>query len=198
MARINGNRITEGFTGMFARQVVFKTRLGTRYAAGPPRVNKKRKPTPNQVRVQRKMKVCNKYAFFAITDANVKQAYAAAATGGQTAVNVAFKDAWHPPVVHSIIANAYRGNPGDFIFVQASDDFKVASVKVSIVDNAGALIESGEAVLQNALWMYAATVRHEAPARIVATAIDLPRNEGTLEVELNTIVRETVDGRREN
>ena len=32
-----------------------------------------------------------------------------------------------------------------------------------------------------------APVRHEAPERIVATAIDLPRNEGTLEVELNTV-----------
>ena len=182
MAKIKGNKLTEGFSGMFNNQIVFKTRLGTRYASGPPNVNKNRKPTPRQKTVQDKMTRCNDYAIEAIKDADVKQAYAAVATGGQTAVNIAFKDAWHAPVVHSITANGYKRNAGDIIFVQATDNFKVASVKVSIFDANGILIEEGEASQDGLLWMYVAQQDHEDAGRIVATAFDLPGNEGVMEV----------------
>jgi len=46
MAKIKGNKLTEGFSGMIGKQIVFKTRLGTRYVAAPPYVKEKRKPTP--------------------------------------------------------------------------------------------------------------------------------------------------------
>src|SRR5687767_6832485 len=128
------------------------------------------------------MAECNAYSLDAIKDPEVKKAYQAAATGGQTAVNVAVKDAWHAPVVHSIVMNGYRKNAGDLIFVQATDDFKVMSVKVSIYDINGILIEHGEAKQDGMMWMYVALQSNEDANRIVATAFDLPGNEGVMEV----------------
>ena len=181
MAKIKGNKLTEGFRGMFGKQIVFRNRLGTPYAAGPPS-GKKRKATPAQQKIRDKMPRCNEYAIEAIKDVEVKKAYAAAAVGGQTAVNIAFKDAWHEPVVHDIVANGYKGNTGDMIFVQATDDFKVVSVKVSIFDREGILIEEGAASIKKSMWVYVATMNNENAGMIAVKAFDLPGNEGVMEV----------------
>ena len=182
MARINGNKITEGITGMINKQIVFKERLGTRYASAAPYFNKKKKPTAAQQANRDKMKSCNEYATEAIKDPEVKKAYQAAATGGQTAVNVAFQDAWHAPIVNDIITNGFKGNAGDIIFVEATDNFKVNAVKVSIFDRAGILIEEGAAVSRGLMWMYVVQRNNDDAARIVATAVDLPMNEAVMEV----------------
>ena len=171
-------------SGKFANQIVFKTRKGTRYAAGPPRRKPNRKPTPNQLATQKKMKRCNRYAFHAIEQKELKDAYAAVARGGQTAVNMAFRDAWRSPVVHDIIANSYKGNTGDMIFIHASDDFKVVNVIVTIGDANGDVIEQGEAVPQGPIWMYVAKTTHAHPAKITARAFDLPGNEAMKELAL--------------
>jgi hypothetical protein len=182
MAKIKRNHLTEGFTGMFGKQIVFKNRRGTRYASAAPEVNEKRKPTPGQKKIQDKMLTCNEYAIEAIKDAKVKEDYAAVAVGAQSAVNIAFKDAWHEPVVHSITVNGYKGNAGDVIFVQATDNFRVVAVKVSIFDAAGVLIEEGNATQDGLMWMYTAQLSNNNALRIVATAFDLPANQGIMEV----------------
>jgi hypothetical protein len=186
MAKIKRNDLTEGFTGMFGKQIVFKNRLGTRYVTAPPEVNKNRKPTPAQKKIQDKLLRCNEYAIEAIKDAKLKEDYAAAATGGQTAVNVAFKDAWHAPVVHSITTNGYKRNAGDIIFIQATDNFRVVSVKVSIFDVNGGLIEEGAANQDGLMWMYTASRNADDAFRIVATAFDLPQNQGVMEANILT------------
>ena len=182
MARIKGNKLTQGVTGMIGKQIVYKNRLGTEYAAAAPEVNKYREPTPGQKKMQGKMARATAYSQKAIKDPELKKAYEAVATGGQTAANMANSDAWHAPVVNDIIANGYKGNAGDVIFVQATDDFRVASVKISIFDRAGALIEEGQALLHGLMWMYVGQHNHDNASRIVATAYDLPENEGVLEV----------------
>jgi hypothetical protein len=168
MARIKGNQITEGMTGMINKQIVLTDR--------------KRKPTAGQHINREKMKSCNEYAIEAMENAEVKKAYRAAAKGGQTAVNVAFSDAWHAPVVHDIIANGYKGNAGDTILVEATDNFKVSAVKVSIFDREGILVEEGQATPRSSMWMYVTQRDHDHAARIVATAFDLPGNKGVMEV----------------
>jgi hypothetical protein len=182
MARIKGNQITEGMTGMINKQIVFKNRLGTRYAAAAPSTDRKRKPTAGQHINREKMKSCNEYAIEAMENAEVKKGYQAAAKGGQTAVNVAFSDAWHAHVVHDIIANGYKGNAGDTILVEATDNFKVSAVKVSIFDREGILVEEGQATPRSSMWMYVTQRDHDHAARIVATAFDLPGNKGVMEV----------------
>ena len=167
---------------MINKQIVFKERLGTRYASAAPSSGKKKKPTAGQQANRDKMISCNEYAIEAIKDPEVKKAYQAVAKGGQTAVNIAFKDAWYAPVVNDIIANGFKGNAGDTIFVEATDNFKVSAVKVSIFDRAGILLEEGDAAPRGLMWIYVVQRNHDDAARIVATAVDLPGNKGVMEV----------------
>ena len=185
MAKINNNLITEGFTGMLGKQVVFKKRLGTRYAAAPPTINENSKPTAAQQLNRDKHARSTDYAKGAIKDPDIKAMYQAVAIGGQSAYNVAWLDARHAPKVSAIVTNAYKGNTGDIIFVEASDNFKVTAVKVSIYAG-DALIEEGNAIVTpgNLLWVYTATVANASASKIVATAFDLANNEGVMEVFL--------------
>lgn len=184
MAKVKGNAVTGGITGMVGEQIVFKTRLGTRYACAPPTVNENRKPSARQQAAREKMSKCSAYAVRAIKDPELKQRYQAAATGGQTAVNVAVHDAWHAPVVKSVVTGAYKGEAGDPIFVQATDNFGVVAVTVAIFDKEGLLIEEGNATSNagDVLWTYIATVSTDSYRTIVAKAYDLPHNETQFEV----------------
>ncbi len=61
--------------------------------------------------------------------------------------NVAMADWFQPPQILEIDLRGWRGCPGDVIRVLAVDDVQVAGVKVEITDEAGALLETGPAVL---------------------------------------------------
>ena len=184
MAKIKGNVYMQGTTGMIGKQIVYKVRNGVPYSCNRPVTKDNRKPTPNQKKNQKRLDNCSKYGAEAIKDDELKKAYAAAATPIQSAYNVAWKDAWYPPKVLSIVTNSYKGQPGDIIFVHATDNFKVTSVMVAIYSDK-LLIESGEAVDtgDSVMWMYTATKAVDVTGlRIVAMAYDLPRNEGVMEV----------------
>ena len=76
--------------------------------------------------------------------------YAKLAAGTiKNAYNLALGDWFHPPVIHSIEKRDGK------IFIQASDDVCVASLRVMIVDEAGSVLEQGDAVqLEGDLWEY--------------------------------------------
>ena len=130
-----------------------------------------------------RFKQSNKYASRAIKDEAIKKMYAAVATNGQSAHNVAFSDAFHPPVITGVIANGYSGRRSDIITIQAKDNFKVASVKVAIYDENGSLIEAGIAVDNgdDLNWIYTIT-RDVRGSKIIVRAYDLPGNETVKEV----------------
>src|SRR5205085_9732044 len=115
----------------------------------------------------------------------IKLKYAAVAKKWQTANNVAFSDAFHPPEISAILSFGYAGVTGNIISVQAWDNFKVVSVKVSICDKNNNVIEEGEAVDNgdNLNWMYTVT-KNVRGTKIVVKAYDLPGNETVKEVEV--------------
>jgi hypothetical protein len=92
------------------------------------------------------------------------------------------------PKVSIIDALNYKGEVGQQILIVATDDFKVVSVKVSIANGTGELIETGNAVLhENGIdWVYTATTVNDqlAGTKITVTAVDIPNNSGSLEVTL--------------
>lgn len=174
----------QGTTGMIGNQIVYKVRNGVPYSCNRPTTKDNRKPTPNQKKNQKRLDDCSKYGAEAIKIEEVKKAYAAVATPTQSAYNVAWKDAWYPPQVVSIVTNSYKGQPGDILFVHATDNFKVVSVKVFIYSDK-VLIESGEAVNtgDSLMCLYTATKAVDVNGlRIVARAYDRPLNEGVMEV----------------
>ena len=175
--------------GMFGKQVVFKRRGGISYVSAPPEVDENRVPTPKQLEVIQKFKTSVAYAAGAIKDPVTKEVYSSRAGRNQSAYNVAFRDAFTAPEVTGIIAQGYRGAPGDIIVAQAIDDFEVKSIRVSIHNAANELIEEGDAVMNIGFdrnWTYTATQPNaNVPgSKITVTAMDLPGNKGALEIRL--------------
>ena len=118
---------------------------------------------------------------------DIKAAYAAAAPRGVSAFNFALGDAAQSPVVKQIDSTKYHGAVGDTLEIDATDNFKVTGVVVTIDNATGALIETGNAVLQdNKNWLYSTTVANAVTAgsKITVVATDLPGNTGTLTVTL--------------
>jgi hypothetical protein len=90
------------------------------------------------------------------------------------AYNLAIKDISHPPVIHRVLRE------DGLIWVNASDEISVASVKVRIHDENGRLVEVGNAQqTQQDWWEYTPT----AAGRISVTAYDLPGNKACMELE---------------
>src|SRR5687767_14612520 len=103
MAKMGNNIVMDQVLGMIGKQVVFKRRSGKKYISAAPRVNKNREvgdpEQSNRVRFSRS----TRYAKHVIKDPEMKSRYAALAVGGQSAYNVAFKDAFHAPEIRGII-----------------------------------------------------------------------------------------------
>jgi hypothetical protein len=187
MAKLKGNPIAEGLSGSVGRIFTF------RQIGGKTFVSKYQKPTG--VAATEKLSAARTrfgqattYAKRVVRDPSLKAIYQAAAIGGQRAFNVAIMDALNPPKVESIRVEIYKGKPGDQIFVTATDNFKVAEVKVSIHTQSGELVEEGNAVMQenNLDWLY--TTIHKNPefsgSKITATAFDLPGNRDSFTLNI--------------
>ena len=188
MAKQKNNIIMRSTRGMIGGQIVFKRRAGKGYVSAAPETNENRMPTEKQQAVQNRFKSSIVYARAAVQNTDLKAAYENVAKRGQSAFNVAFKDAFASPEVLSILTQGYVGGIGNIIVVHASDDFKVNAVKVSIFGSDDELIEEGAATsnADGISWSYVATKAN--PVRggttIRASAFDIPENEGTLETTL--------------
>jgi BioD-like phosphotransacetylase family protein len=145
--------------------------------------------TDKQIQIRESFAAAALYAEGALSDPELKKAYEKKATPGKPARIVAAKDYLKAPVVRRIDAEKYTGVAGSVITVSALDDFRVAEVTVSIHTVAGVLVEEGNAILNpldRSKWIYTALQANAARAgsKISATAFDLPRNKGTLEITL--------------
>jgi hypothetical protein len=179
MAESKENIITRGLSGTIARMLTFRQR------AGKTIVSKFLRPTiipPSErlVSVRAKFASSIAYAKMAIKNPAIKALYQVAATGGQTAFNRATADALHVPKLTNIHLGSYHGDPGDGIIIEATDDFKVTGVTVSIQQASGDLIEQGNAIMQENTtdWIYTALKLNTvlAGSKITAVAMDLPGN----------------------
>ena len=186
MAKIKGNFIMMNVSGMLGKQVVIKNRAGKQYMSAPPTIDENRPLTPNKAAWREKFKAFAAYGKYIGSIPEMKAEYKAVAKPGQTAYNVAFKDARYPPEVTAVSIQGYSGTPGDKIFVQAKDDFKVTAVKVTIYSASGEVIEQGDAVEDGILWMYIVTNLNNTikGSKILVAAYDLPGNVGVREIVL--------------
>ena len=176
-----------GLSGTVAKQLTFRQWAG-RTIVGKKRGPSAVPPTDEFLARQAKFKSSIAYAKGAIKDPAVKALYKAAAKLGYSAFNVAMADAYLAPTVNSINTGNYHGAAGDTIIVNATDDFKVKGVTVSIHTAAGDLVEEGIAVMQinETDWLYTATQANAALAgsKITAVASDLPGNSTPFSVNL--------------
>lgn len=167
--------------GMFAKQVIFKERLGTSYVSGIPNVNENRVATEDEAGNRKSFGEAVEFGKDAVKNPALKAEYAALAKKNQTAYNVAVSDARLPPKINSLITQGYTGKSGSCIVVQATDNVKVKRVHISFYDRTKTLIEQGEATDNgdNTNWIYSATVSTEniEGFTIEARAYDIAGNE---------------------
>ncbi len=153
---ICNNPIMSGMSGRVGNLIFRRRGNKTFVCAAPKTKNKKRSPTSQQSKNQLTFHKATRYASWAMQHSSLKELYEKKARKGRTALNIAFRDAYIPPEIRDIYAESYLGKPGDMIMIEADDDFKVISVKVSIRLAGGELLEEGKALedVNPVYWVY--------------------------------------------
>ncbi len=130
-----------------------------------------------QIAHQRRFRAASHYAREA---AMREPVYAALAAGTlTTAYNIALSDWFHPPVIHAIEIKGSR------IRVSASDNVRVARLRVTLLALDGDVLEQGEAVrATGSWWRYIPSAPLTPGRRIQAQAWDLAGNIASLEKKI--------------
>lgn len=182
MSKSNVNVITHGFSGKLGDQIVLRQRNGQTILASKPRITNT-EPSEAQALTRINFACAVRYAKQVLLDAVTAAPYVAKAGNGLTPFNLAVRDYLTVPIVRSIDATGYNGQPGDKIKVTAIDDFTVISVEVTIEQPDGTVIESGLCIPdQNGVdWHYTVTQANTIVSgqKIVAKVTDTPGNFGT-------------------
>ena len=189
MAHSNNSVITGKLSGILGKELVFRDWEGKTVVAKAPKA-RVGEPSAAQALTNERFLLASRYGKSVkdSQDQGIKDAYTAALRPRQNLYSRAVEDFMSPPVVKSIVTNAYTGIIGSTITVRAVDDFRVTGVQVEIFAASGTLLEKGNAVLQtNGLdWTYTTTQSNAAltGSKINAIATDVPGNTGTLAVTL--------------
>ena len=184
MAQSKDNVLTHGMSGKLGNLVVFRRRGSKIIVAKKPKA--KTFISLAQKQVNDKFQLASIYALAAIADTAPYHAlYAAKAGDGISAYNVAVADYFNAPEIHDIDIDAYTGAIGSKIQIKVTDDIMVKTVKISITNSNGTLVEDGFAVqdADGLHWTYTAT-QANAPLsgdKVTATATDLPANMTVLD-----------------
>lgn len=187
MAESTDNVVMYGMRGLVGKLLVFKNFFGKTIVARRPR-RTDAPPLPEQLERQERFRLAAIYAKNAIAVPLTKAEYEAAAKPGQTAFNIALADFFKAPEVSNPDVSAYTGAANQKLRVRAVDNFKVASVTVSIEQADGTPVESGNAVMtaDGINWEYTTKSVNAvlAGSKVLFTATDLPGNSTTLEIIL--------------
>jgi hypothetical protein len=187
MSKSNDNVITRGASGTFGSQIVFRQRYGDTIMSKPPRASNI-PPTEKQLATRERFLTASQYAKAVNANEALKAVYKAAAKLGQSANNVAMVDAIKPPEIKEIDRSQYTGLANDIFRINAVDDFKVASVYVTLLGQVGEVLEEGEATVDpnSHYWIYTATTAKPdyAGCTLKVQAKDLPGNVALKELVL--------------
>jgi hypothetical protein len=167
MAKVIFHQLLEAMRGRIGRVVLRQRPDGTFIISGTPSY-RKGKASPKQKAHRERMKDAAQYAKWAD---DVYPIYAQLAKGNDkwlSPYNVALSDWFHAPVIHCVERRE------GLICVEASDNVLVTKVQVSVLDEEGSVLETGEAVPGEENWW--AFVSSAEGTTIVAEAWDLPGN----------------------
>lgn len=163
-------------------QLVFRQLHGETIVQAAEQGSRKPRSAAQRAQAERTARA-RQYGKAQFDDPVAKALYAARITKNCTsAYTVAVQDYLRPPAITALDASSYRGQAGDAIRVQATDDFGVVSVQVRLLAPGGALLEAGAAAPQaDGSWLYLATCSGPGiPGTVVETeARDRPGNVAT-------------------
>ena len=148
------------------------------------KVKSTKPPTASQLVHRDRFKEAADYAKAVYRDPVRRAVYAdrVRARGRTTVFATILADYFNLPQVKEIELGYYNGHVGDLIRVKATDDFEVVSVKVTIKDQSGNVLESGLATRADTDWVYHAqtAVPRDQNLLIEAEAKDRPGHETAL------------------
>lgn len=147
MAKVKRNVIVEGLSGTVGKSLVFRQmRDGSTIISTKPDFSN-RVFSKGQLSHQKRFREAAAYARYA---AKKNPIYGELAKGTtKTAYNIALSDWFSPPEIHEV----QRQN--GWIHIKATDNVRVAKVRVTIIDDQGQIAEQGDADLHNnQLWKY--------------------------------------------
>ena len=169
MAKVRSNILVQGLSGKLGDQVVFRhLRDGRTVVCAPPDFSN-RKLSRDQKAHHSKFKEGAAYAREA---AKTNPIYAELAAGTiKNAYNIALSDWFHAPKIHHVEVK------DGVIRIQASDNVRVASVKVAILDEKAVVLEQGETMpVDDLWWSYTPHMLLEGSLKVVVEARDLAGN----------------------
>lgn len=121
---ITNNVLLREARGTFGKQFVFRQRNGKTVICKMPKPYEK-PPTNKQLANRERFAKANEFAKSAIADPVKKQYYLGMAKPGQSAYNVAFREAFHGPEIISATVEA------EVIIVRVKDNYITSTVKVN-------------------------------------------------------------------
>ena len=143
MTKVTLNQLIEALQGGMGDWVFRQMPDGTIILSGAPR-HYKRKATKKQKAHRERFREAAEHAKRA---AKKHPIYAELAKGTwKSPFNFALSDWWHPPVIHRVERRGGR------VRVEATDNILVARVQVTILDEAGKVMERGEAAKRKGNW----------------------------------------------
>ncbi len=183
MGKVDENIITKGFRGKYNDDLVFR-RMDNQTVFSRRSVNRK-PPTSKQLESRNRFNRASHYASSAIAHPQRGLDYKVMAEqqGFKSAYIAAVTDYLTLPEITSVFTDEYNGNAGDLITITAKVPFKITDMAVSILNAAGAVIESGKAVANEAKWRYVITIANPQVkgSKVVLIAHDRQGKISTLE-----------------
>jgi len=150
MAKVKGNLFLERVRGKVGDQMVLKrVRGGGTILCKKPTYSNDRTFSERQQARQQMFREATAYA----SKMKHEPVYLATAKGtARTGYNVAMADWLNPPRILEMDLSRWNGLAGDPIRMRVQDDVRVVGVRVEIADEAGTVLEAGEAEDAGALW----------------------------------------------
>lgn len=186
MAKIKKNILLQGLSGTLNKQLVLKQYNNITVISSYPDMTRVIK-SEKQKTENRRFREAVAYARSQMADPVSKAEYKAKARGLQKPHNIAIADFYCPPEIKSLDITALSGRKNDQIIIHAIDDFKVVRVEVTVQNEAGELLETGEArQLSKWKWEYRLQLPYETMSGFVITASawDKPGNRAEKEVRI--------------
>jgi hypothetical protein len=189
MAKVADNIIVKGIRGMLGDMLVFRQLNGQTIVSAKPKKPVTR--TPKQQEGQERFRRAVAYAKASMGNPQLKELYASRISARCTSAHqVAIADYLNAPRIETIDASHYKREAGSAIAINATDDFMVASVQVTIHTADGEVIESGSAAKgTDDRWIYT-TIQHHigyTNCQITVTASDLPGNTTETTIQLQAV-----------
>jgi hypothetical protein len=186
MANVKLNALVDGVSGKVGKNIVLRQRGGRTLLGTKPEasliVSDKQKAQRQQ------FAQASRFAKGILLNDEAKKEYAELAKTDEflTPYSAAVADFLNNPEITLVDITGYTGKAGDKIIARTGDDFKIISMKVSLQQADGSVIESGDAVSNGASrleWGYTAiqNVAALTGLKVVITAQDRPGHIATSE-----------------